>query len=266
LDGVSFVTTGKSTADHAISAIANEDCALLRIVDGKEICDPNGEVLLALIAGDPANEDWNFDPEFGSLQSDAESGDRVASELQAAAEPVEGRQLASAVATEAPQRRNRVAYSTPALTPGPVGQGAPLSPPSDALELATKPLVKSQKPRLPNQEILKLKLPEQSARQVTRVIQNSGQITTYSVIGSFQNADNARRVGKAQGNEDLIQTVEVNGTTTHRVLLDRPVEQARREGFPDAWPVRLCAGDLNQPPCGHLVVSNGGVYVEMASK
>ncbi len=30
LDGVSYVSTGKSTTDHAISAFANEDCALLR--------------------------------------------------------------------------------------------------------------------------------------------------------------------------------------------------------------------------------------------
>ena len=47
VDGVSFVTTGKGTADHALSAVANEDCALLRVVDGKEICDPDGEVLVA---------------------------------------------------------------------------------------------------------------------------------------------------------------------------------------------------------------------------
>jgi hypothetical protein len=60
----------------------------------------------------------------------------------------------------------------------------------------------------------------------------------------------------------VIQTFEVNGTTTHRVLVDQPVEQARHDGFPDAWPVRLCATDLGVPPCGYYVVSQAGVYLE----
>lgn len=96
------------------------------------------------------------------------------------------------------------------------------------------------------------------------MIQSSGQVTTYAVIGSFRNAENARRVGATQGNDRLIQTIDVNGRTTHRVLVERPVEQARNDGFPDAWPVRLCSDDLGQPPCGHLVVSQGGVFIEVA--
>jgi len=272
LDGVSLVTTGKSTADHAISAVAQEDCALLRAVDGKAICDPDGEVLIALVGADPANEDWHLDPETGSPGSDIIAG----SELQAAIESVTGPQWASAVATIEPQRQNRVAISTPALTPGPVGQGARLSSLSDAIAVAAEPsprgiLAKAQpsaKPQdrqLPKQKILKFNLPAQTASQVTRVIQGSGQITTYAVIGSFRNAENARRVGKTQGDDGLIQTLEVNGTTTHRVLVERPVEQARNDGFPDAWPVRLCSDNLGKPPCGHLVVSQGGVYVEIAA-
>lgn len=273
LDGVSFVTTGKGTADHAISAIAQEDCALLRAVGSKPVCDPDGEVLIALVGTDPANEDWNLDPEIGSPGSAV----IAASELQAAAEPVAGQQLASAAATDGQQYQNRVAVSTPALTPGPVGQGGTsVSPLSDAIAAVAKPsprgiLAKAQPSaspqdrQLPKQKILKFNIPQQSAGQVTRVIQGSGQINTYAVIGSFRSAENARRMGESHGNDGLIQTIEVNGTTTHRVLLERPVEQARSNGFPDAWPVRLCSADLGQPPCGHLVVSQGGVFVEVAA-
>ena len=49
-DGVSYVATGKSTTDHAISAIAEEDCALVRAVKEEAICVPNGTAV-AVMAG-----------------------------------------------------------------------------------------------------------------------------------------------------------------------------------------------------------------------
>lgn len=51
----------------------------------------------------------------------------------------------------------------------------------------------------------------------------------------------------------VIQAVEVDGRQRFRVLMDKPLEQARRDGFPDAWPVRLCSGDLKVPPCSQIV-------------
>lgn len=57
-DAVSYVATGKSPTDHAISAVAREDCALLRVVRGEAICDPNGEVLVELVRADPSGENW----------------------------------------------------------------------------------------------------------------------------------------------------------------------------------------------------------------
>ncbi len=281
LDGVSLVTTGKSTADQAISAVANEDCALLRAVGGKPICDPDGDVLIALVGADPANEDWLLDPETGTTGADAFAAD----ELQAAVDPVvAGPQLASAVAMtiNVPLQRSRMAVSIPTLTPGPVGQGAPQPRLSDAMAAvaepspraprgilaSAQPTAKPQDRPLPTQRIqriLRFSIPPQTFEQVTGVIQGSGQITTYAVIGSFRNAENARRIGAEQGGDGLIQTIEVNGLTTHRVLLERPVEQARSDGFSDAWPVRLCAADLAQPPCGHMVVSRAGVFIELAA-
>ena len=43
-DGISYVATGKSTTDHAISAVVGEDCALIRVVEEKAVCNPDGEV------------------------------------------------------------------------------------------------------------------------------------------------------------------------------------------------------------------------------
>lgn len=39
LDGISYVSTGKSVTDHAISAVTAKDCAMIRSLKGENICD-----------------------------------------------------------------------------------------------------------------------------------------------------------------------------------------------------------------------------------
>ena len=43
LDGVSYIATGKSVTDHAISGVTNQDCAMLRGLQGDDICTANDE-------------------------------------------------------------------------------------------------------------------------------------------------------------------------------------------------------------------------------
>lgn len=38
IDGVSYLVSGKSVTDHAISEVAQQDCALFRVVQDREIC------------------------------------------------------------------------------------------------------------------------------------------------------------------------------------------------------------------------------------
>ena len=83
LDGVSYISTGKSSTDHAISAIAHEDCALLRVVDDKPICDPDGDVLVALSVGDAADVNWSLDPETGSVDPNTTTHWGPAADLEA---------------------------------------------------------------------------------------------------------------------------------------------------------------------------------------
>jgi hypothetical protein len=50
LDGISYITTEKSVTDHGISIVAQKDCALLRVVQGDDICstyDNTGTIAVA---------------------------------------------------------------------------------------------------------------------------------------------------------------------------------------------------------------------------
>lgn len=96
-NGISYATTGKGTADHAISAVAGEDCAILRAAKDEDICDPDGEVLLVLNGATTENDDWTLDPETGSPNPSA-----APNELLAAVDPVPEPSKQPAAAPKAP--------------------------------------------------------------------------------------------------------------------------------------------------------------------
>ena len=74
---MSYVVTGKSPTDHAVSAVVHEDCALHRVVKREDICDPDGEVLFELERDDPSVADW-ADPNDLLLRGRADAAFRQA--------------------------------------------------------------------------------------------------------------------------------------------------------------------------------------------
>jgi hypothetical protein len=44
MDGISFASSGKSVTDHALSAAVEQDCAMFRAIQGKDICNDAGPV------------------------------------------------------------------------------------------------------------------------------------------------------------------------------------------------------------------------------
>ncbi len=106
-NGVSYATTGKGTTDHAISAVAGEDCAILRAAKDEEICDPDGEVLVKLDGATTTDADWYYDPETGSPSAPPPAPVQSPNELLAAVDPVSA------------------APAQPAITNKPSATGAP---------------------------------------------------------------------------------------------------------------------------------------------
>lgn len=54
LDGVSYAATGKSVTDHAISGVTNKDCAMLRPLQGENICTDKEPQYALMPDGTPA--------------------------------------------------------------------------------------------------------------------------------------------------------------------------------------------------------------------
>ncbi len=53
IDGISYMQTGKSISDHALSAVTNKDCAMLRALDNvNDVCTENLDISVASGEGD----------------------------------------------------------------------------------------------------------------------------------------------------------------------------------------------------------------------
>lgn len=264
-DGVSLVATGKSTTDHAISAFVQEDCALLRAVEGKEICDPDGEVLIALDGADGSHDDWYFDHETSVSDTDwVASHDLQATAPATQAAVQESGRPAGVRETDRPTGAEATGSAD---TPAGASGEKSLSALARSVAITTKPAplgaFRNARPApkpvvLPATDVIDADGGPHAARDA--------DVSTFAVIASFRNAQNAQRMVASQGDGAFVQAIVVGGATTYRVLVDRPIEAARAIGFADAWPVQLCAQARVAPPCGQIVVNGGGLYTQVASR
>jgi hypothetical protein len=94
IDGISYITTGKSGTDHILSAALEEDCALHRVVTGGAVCQ-------AEIAGDVATASLPEDtaPALG----DEGDGDAMGEAAGFADEPEAGTEAAANDSSTAPR-------------------------------------------------------------------------------------------------------------------------------------------------------------------
>jgi len=80
IDGVSFLITGKSMTDHALSAASGQDCVMLRVARGETACVPRDED----VAGDRMVFELDESPWTGSRTAMVEEGDPLAVDAAAA--------------------------------------------------------------------------------------------------------------------------------------------------------------------------------------
>ena len=263
LDGISYLASGKSVTDHAISEVAQQDCALFRVVQGRELCDTNIDNTQTAegpqIATAAAEDIWQdssdialFDDPLGGPDDPLVVPVDVAGFVEgfgAGTVAVEDRQPAATFAplATAPLAATWVEAKT---SPGRFDDAAPKPRPA----YLNTPIydIALSRPHAPSQVQPVERQSDQPA--------SSGQFQTMSVVGSFGSIDNARKQAvryAALGAE--VRSMRVDGRTWHRVLVDAPLSTVRQMGAVDAWALRICNADGTLPPCGPVTLTSAGV-------
>ena len=227
IDGISYVASGKSVTDHAISQVMQQDCALFRVVQEREICAEGMESLddgpQILAAAAPQGDNWL-------------SGDALADDPLAVPVEIVGFAHGFGPGEDAFVREETTAFpvsaSWRAQVPDPVGRFDAAAPKVRPANLTT-----------PVYDIAALR------PQITADVAVEGP-RTVSVVGSFQSHDNARNLAASYASLGSgVQSLEVDGRTWHRVVVDAPLADVREMGAVDAWALKVCGAASGPVPC-----------------
>jgi hypothetical protein len=250
LDGISYLATGKSVTDHAISEVAQQDCALFRVVQGRELCQvevddiQTAEGPQIMVAAAPHGDNW-----LGS-EGTVPLDDPFVVPVEVAGF-VEGFGPGTVVVND----QETVAIFAPV--------GATWRE-TGALQDRFVDAAPKSRPAYLNTPIYDVALsrPQAPAWLPIRQTQGSSSVQSHvvSVVGSFNSIDNARKQADRYASLGAeVRSMRIDGRTWHRVVVDTPLSSVRQMGAADAWVLRVCNADGTLPPCGPMTVNSAGV-------
>lgn len=219
ISGISYLTTGKSSTDHVISAAVEQDCALTRPIIGEAVCkdiDPNSSeaserVVVSAYPGDrddggfPSMRDPNLRKGAMKLDELPQGPAQVAVALPFAGlirQPIETPGLVASEESAAPLPQGRpIKISAPARA---------WTPPEPVERLEIAPVVTATVGTASDEGTVI----EPEARPVV------SDASRYVVIGSLRDASRARLLADrfASLSADVRQ-VEISGRTWNRVVV-----------------------------------------------
>lgn len=256
--GISYVFSGKSLGDNALSLAMNKDCATLRVLEGEEVCveyeeehddswsamasnwkipEPDSQSHNIALAGNPD------DPVDAPIVVAAKAPDEP-SFVPAAAGAGD-----NTVSKTNPKRRGLDfeglvipdwVVPQPQSNPWPKQAFSPRGVDFDGLVAGDKE----------KSDLLTVPV---AVREPLRP-----EPAIYLVLGSFRKLSNAERLGaKHSGVRTAVSSIEADGRTLHR-LLAGPYESSAlaaararlaKAGIRNSWGVKLCRASLTVPPC-----------------
>ena len=274
ISGLSYITTGKSSTDHVISATIEEDCALANPVFGEPVCDDiDGETPYLTVAAYPGDQDDSGEPFVGFNNVDEPIGnlaakknafgttneDRLAALARFAGDdqPVvvqgveltrEGVDRLVATRVAAAPVTNRTVASAPAVAPQIPKREvilAPLAAPKDAPKPSGTTAIEAPSVKArPVAEEMQTVTADVSVVS-DRVVVESGR---YLVLGSFRSLDRAEDLaGRYLDQGARILEASIEGKTWNRVALG-PMSAEKAEtlrsklglvGGKEPWDIRL---------------------------
>ncbi len=269
LDGISFLSSGKTVSDHALSAVAQRDCALWRVVKNELVCREyrNGErgVLVAFA------EAWEKrSPGVNSDVPDAEDG---ATEfdwrdtrpvVQTAADPV----LIPSTLSHLLPALDGVARVAPTLQAAATAffSGKPLTGQTTPDGTANRAAENENDLILPVPQALQwkpvIKIESQPVAPVVAAtpaaVADKPIGTTVLIVGSFRKKINARRAaGSLRSFHPVVVSVRIEEQTFYRVVagpfapaaIKRRTGALKSAGVLDVWSAKLCDAGKENPGC-----------------
>ena len=276
--GISYMVSGRSVGDHALSLAMKQDCATHRVLGGGDICidfpqDDTDTLVAAAPAADLPEYESALDDTPGAVVANApdvlvaNAPDVLVADAVKSVPPV---QLAESLAdgfdgavTPEPGAEPRVIPAS--LAPPHAGDATPAMAaapvkPAIAAGLNLDTLVPVSG-RSPGQSITRLPRPlpaDTVSRDAATAATAAIEPRTYLVIGSFQNSENAEKLGAAHNDmKAAVMALETGGRTVYRVVagpisdgdLGRARSRFLKAGIRNTWAVRLCQGNLTLLPC-----------------
>ena len=256
LDGISYLASGKSVTDHAISQVAQQDCALFRVVQGRELCEAEVDDIQTaegpqiMVAAAPQGDNWQGSDGTVPLDDPFVVSVEVASFVEGfgpGTVAVSDRQTAATFAPVATKWRETGASRDRFADAAPKSRPAYLNTPIHDVALS--------RPQVPAW------LPSRQTQG-----QSSVQSHVVSVVGSFNSIDNAwKQADRYASLGAEVRSMRIDGRTWHRVVVDAPLSRVQQMGAADAWVLRICNADGTLPPCGPMTVSSAGAVAPQAA-
>jgi len=262
LDGLSVLATQKSVADHAISLVAEKDCAIWRGFTEGEVCrDIDDNTTTAIADASETNKPNDISIEaiaFNEFQySDAAGIDELPGfdTASGAALTVEDLEIASLPAQET-ATGNGGAFA--AIQQGPqnvIPIRTQLNPFDVAIiidaDIDASETVGYNAPIIvPEQRIQKIAAIQVVAQQNSDILVPNNGI--YYVIGSFRSLDNAVRMQGSYANlRPKVLTAKAPSNVVYRVVVGPTNKQTMKElhntiyksGIADTWAIRVSSDD-----------------------
>ena len=230
-DGLSFLTTEKTLGDHALSAVAGQDCAVWRGLNGENVCRDNGTETAATRTVEQATASFhsNVAVDVPLKEEDVYvwgSDEPKSTQVAAARQEPSWTNPGPAAVTEAP------------ATPPPV---PPMTVPMVSVQPTPPVVIAAAKPTemAPN---LAARVPDPAPTETTL---KGG---TFYVIASYRRIGHARHFASRQeGLTAKVLTGTARGLSVYRVAVG-PVAKADRSsvrthlfeaGFLDMWALEL---------------------------
>lgn len=216
-DGVSFLASGKTLSDHALSAAANQDCKLFRMAQNLEVCadwgsEPKMAAVRPVRSGDRDAPSWGDDS--SAVQIALGPVPRIAEKGEPMSLPAHLADVAQALPGVAK------AESTPMLATALIAPPKPVIHPTAAAvpqpgKLVMTALVPSAPAALPP-----VAKQDAAVRAVEAPAARSAYESRYlMVLGSFKGPEMAGKLAKVHPGAQVVKA-DVQGETYYRVVIE----------------------------------------------